>query len=182
MGLFGEFRGASRQRERLLQLKFDLLDAGEWTRLVKSPLYGSGIRIGFAVVDCRSCGKTDAGLLLDQTLWDLQTHKVSYANCLSDSSTWTAEFQGPQRQTAKDTWLSSAWRSFNEDSGQARETLGRKVLSSRKFDSLEKWIITDFMEQGHLLKVKMAETIRQNASDDIVNHMNDCIRREKLKL
>jgi hypothetical protein len=168
MGFFGDLVGASNQRDRLLKLKESLLASDAWRALNLSPLFGSGIRLGFAVVDCRRCGKTDSALLLDQSIWDWQTHKVSYSNCMNrEQGLWVAEYQGPQAAKSKADWLASEYTSFDESNGEAWVWLG--ITPVHKFEdtsSLEEWIIGDFMAKGQSIRRKLAETIMRSDNEE----------------
>ena len=181
MGLFRDFSSAGEQRDRLQDLKVEIITSDTWLHVANSPAFGSGISISFAIVDCRRCGKNDSGLLLDQSIWDWQTHKVSYSNCVSEQTIWVAENQGPQAAKSKSEWLSGPWTFFDEASQVATKMVGKSVVS-RQPAYLEDWIVIDFMERGFVLKQRLASTIRESAREDLIQKLNQHISREGLEL
>lgn len=182
MGLFKDAKGFSQQQDRLLQLKSDLVATEYWSNLYESPLFGSGIRIGFAAVDCRLCGKTDAGLLLDQTIWDWQTHKVSYSNCLLNTTSWLAENQGPQRPKSKAAWLESDWSIFDENLGTFTNMQGNLSISSGADQSLESWIISNFLDKGFEIKKILTKLIRGSEMQERIRQLEEHIKTENLEI
>lgn len=182
MGLFSDFRGASKQKERLLQLKSEIVATALWREIYNSPLIGSGIRIGFATVDCRNCGKTDAGLLLEQTIWNWQTHKMSFATCIAKPLIWHAEMQGPQRPPTKLEWLSANWSSYDEAIAQASNMEGRQVVGTKQFDSVEEWILTSFLKTSQTIKRKLAVKIRTTGPESYLDQLEEFIRIENLDI
>jgi hypothetical protein len=145
-------------------------------------MFGSGIRSGFAQVDCRRCGKTDAGLLLDQTIWNWQTHKMTYSNCLSDTTSWVAENQGPQRPKSKSEWLQSNWSIFDEGLSSFSNMQGTRTLSSGTASSVESWALANFMENSLAIKRTLAELIRNSDRQEHRRQLEEHIRLEEIDI
>jgi hypothetical protein len=181
MGFFSDLAGASKQRDRLFELKQSLVASDAWKSLHNSPLFGSGIRLGFAEVDCRRCGKTDSALLLDQSIWDWQTHKVSYSSCLvRGQGVWVAEFQGPQAAKSKALWLAAEYTSFDESTGESWVYQGAEPI--RRFEgtsSLEEWILGDFISKGFSLKRKLEKVIIRSDNSERKLRLREYIELEK---
>lgn len=184
MGLFADIGAASRQRDQLFQVKASLIESYWWKSLFNTPHFGSGIRITFANVDCRRCGSTDSGLLLEQTIWEWQTHKVSYATCLKEGQgTWVAEYQSKQAATTKKAWLESEWTTFDQSTGEAWLVEG--VRPVKKFEGnfvLEEWILGDFVAKGRTIKQLLAAAIMRSENAQLKIELQRLMSIENFKL
>ena len=164
MGFFGDWGAAARQRDQLFEVKASLTESDAWKEIYSSPYFGSGIRVGFATVDCRRCGSTDSGLLLDQSIWEWQTHKISYATCLKrEQGLWVAEYQGPQAARTKAAWLDAEWTTYDQATGEAWVMEG--VRAVKKFEGtfvLEEWILGDFISKGQTIKRALTDAIMRS--------------------
>jgi hypothetical protein len=182
VGFFSGFSGAGKQRDRLHDLKSELTSSMAWNDITDSPLFGTGIRVGFAFVDCRECMKTEAGLLLDQTIWNWQTHKVSYSTCIDNPGVWAAENQGPQQALTKMEWLQTPYGTYEETSSIAKTWQAGRKTHEVSFESLEEWIMKDFMSRGFELKTRLANLLRKKGNADDIEQLEAYLAAEGLDI
>ncbi len=136
-------------------------------------------RVGLATVDCRLCGKTDYAVLLDVTIWEMQTHKASYAFC-SKFDMWTAEAQGPQREKTKKKWLEGAWSLFNPANSLAIAAVGTKTEEPVTFKSLAEWVFADFYNRQSDLKNKLIQFAKDEGDGHLLRKMLEMEKIESL--
>ncbi len=125
-----------------------------WSELTQVPeLWGDGVSLSFATVDCRRCDDSDRALLLTQHLGAGVQLRVSYANCTSDLEVWVSEVQG--YASTKAEWLAGPWSAFDETKRLVTRYMGKNHVSSSEVADINVWIVTDFVQWANALKAKM---------------------------
>ena len=153
MGLFGKSRKLPEITENLFELKNNLTSSELWLESYENPeIWRDGFRLGFANVDCRRCGGTEASVIVNQQLSNSISLVVSFAPCTEEPTVWVSEVQGYAR--SKEEWLNGPWSKFDERDGSVTEMIQNGFVGSTNFDSIEDWVMTTFISWARVLETK----------------------------
>ena len=161
MGIFG-----SRLSPEILDLKDALTD--------KRP--GRDTALALAIVDCRLCLKAEHGVLVNETVWGLQTCKASYSYCKA-ARQWVSGTQGNGLAGKNGHKNTKNWSAFNLETKLASWlNESNELITQDSFNSTAQWALADFRIRIGGTKIIVEEFLRSKGEPEWI------LRLEKLLL
>lgn len=136
---------------------------------------GRDTALGFALVDCKLCLKAEHGVLVNETVWGMQTCKSSYSFC-KKAKQWVSDTQGTGLGSRDSHKNNRNWSCYNFAIQQAVwfNELNEPISRARP-QTIEEWVLLDFNIRIAGTKIIVEEFLRTKNDSEWIMKLNQLL-------